>query len=138
MVLDSEQLKHIGKNPQGGDKRCRRNLKDGLRKKHASDWKATKNTENYSWADTSLFFPRIDMWLNKEMDKTIIYIVCNYAGLISKICADLLFGEQVRFIVGEEGSTEQEAINNIVDSNKLHIKNYEMALSASWRGRYRA
>jgi len=79
-------------------------------------------------------FPRIDMWLNKEMDKTIIYIVCNYAGLISKICADLLFGEQVRFIIGEEGSTEQEAINNIVDSNKLHIKNYEMALSASWRG----
>lgn len=79
-------------------------------------------------------FPRIDTWLNKEMDKTIIYIVCNYAGLISKICADLLFGEQVRFIAGEEGSAEQEAVKEMISDNKLHIKNYEMALSASWRG----
>ena len=80
-------------------------------------------------------FPRIDTWLSKEMDKTIIYIVCNYAGLISKICADLLFGEPVRFVAGEEDSAEQEALNSIVnDNNQLHIKNYEMALSVSWRG----
>jgi hypothetical protein len=79
-------------------------------------------------------FPRIDAWLSREMDKTIIYVVCNYAGLISKICADLLFGEQARFMVGEEGSPEQEAIKCIINNNHLHIKNYEMAMSASWRG----
>jgi hypothetical protein len=79
-------------------------------------------------------FPRIDTWLNREMDKTLIYVVCNYAGLVSKICADLLFGEPARFTAGEEGSAEQEALDGIVNNNHLHIKNYEMALSASWRG----
>lgn len=79
-------------------------------------------------------FPRIDSWLSKELDKTLIYIVCNYAGLISKICADLLFGEQLEVNVGDEKSKEQLAMNDIIASNSLHIKNYEMALSTSWRG----
>ncbi len=79
-------------------------------------------------------FPRIDNWLTKEMDKSIIYIVCNYAGLISKVSADLLFGESIQVGVGDPGSQQQVAMNSIIDDNALHIKNYEMALSTSWRG----
>lgn len=84
--------------------------------------------------DHQSVFIRIDEWLAKEMDKTIIYVVCNFAGLISKICADLLFGEPVKFSVGEEKSKEQEFLDDLVQQNCLHIKNYEMALSCSWRG----
>ncbi len=122
----------MGKNPQGGEV--------GLINEKWPPDEHLERLEDYKKyrqlfkGKHQFVFPRIDAWLSKEMDKTIIYIVCNYAGLISKICADLLFGEPVRFVAGEEDSREQKALENIVSNNQLHIKNYEMALSASWRG----
>lgn len=79
-------------------------------------------------------FARVQKWLDKTPDKTLIYIVCNFAGLISKMSADFLFGEPFRVVVGDEGSKEQEAVNWLVAQNKLLTKCYEMALSNSWRG----
>lgn len=81
-------------------------------------------------------FPRVQKWLDREADKAMVYIVCNFAGLLSKVSADMLFGEEPRFIAGEgdEKSKEQISLNNIIDNNNLHTLNYEMALSASWRG----
>lgn len=79
-------------------------------------------------------YPRIQSWIEKESDKAIIYIIVNFAGLLSKISADLLFGEMVRAVVGDEESKEQTALDQIVLNNSLHTKNYEMALSSSWRG----
>ncbi|WP_170291565.1 phage portal protein [Heliobacterium mobile] len=79
-------------------------------------------------------FARVQAWLDKELDKTIVYLVCNYAGLVSKISADLLFGEQVRVVAGDEDSPEQKAVDGIIQSNQLHTRCYEMALSSSWRG----
>lgn len=79
-------------------------------------------------------YARVQQWMEKEMDKAVVYIVANFAGLISKICADLLFGEQIRVITGEEDSSEQKGIDNIVTSNKLYTRCYEMALSNSFRG----
>lgn len=79
-------------------------------------------------------YSRVQQWLDKEVDKSIVYIVANFAGLISKICADLLFGESIRVIVGEEDSKEQQAVDLIVTANKLHTRCYEMSLSNSWRG----
>ena len=79
-------------------------------------------------------YTRVQQWLEKEIDKAVIYIVCNFAGLVSKISADLLFGESVKFVVGDMDSKEQLAMNDIVVNNKLHTRNYEMALSSSFRG----
>jgi hypothetical protein len=79
-------------------------------------------------------YSRVQQWLDKEHDKTIVYIVANFAGLISKICADLLFGEQIKVIIGEEDSEERKALNNIVINNKLHTRCYEMSLASSFRG----
>jgi len=79
-------------------------------------------------------YARVQQWLEREVDKTLIYIVCNFAALISKICADLLFGEQIRVVAGDEGSAEQLGIDAIVTGNNLHTRAYEMALSSSWRG----
>ncbi|WP_054937008.1 phage portal protein [Moorella stamsii] len=99
-----------------------------------------KRLENYARYRLLFFgrhdevYSRVQAWLDREMDKTIVYIVANFAGLISKICADLLFGEQIRVVVGEEDSQEQQAVDKIISDNNLHTVNYEMALSASWRG----
>jgi hypothetical protein len=79
-------------------------------------------------------YARVQQWLEREVDKTLIYIVVNFAALISKVCADLLFGEQVRVVAGDEGSPEQLAVDAIVSDNNLHTRAYEMALSSSWRG----
>ncbi len=81
-------------------------------------------------------FERIQRWLEREQDKAITYVVCNFAGLLSKVAADMLFGEIPRFIAGEgqEDSPEQVGLNEIVNNNTLATLNYEMALSASWRG----
>ncbi len=85
-----------------------------------------------------LVFPRIEHWLNKELDKTIIYIVANYAGLVSKVCADLLFGEPIKVHSSDgesaKGKATQKALDTMISNNRLHLVNYEMALSASWRG----
>jgi hypothetical protein len=99
-----------------------------------------KRLENYArcrqlfMGEHDEVYARVQAWLDREADKTIVYIVCNFAALISKICADLLFGEPVRVIVGDEGSLEQQAVDEIISNNNLHTTNYEMALSNSWRG----
>ena len=79
-------------------------------------------------------YERVQSWLNDQQDKGVVYIVCNFAGLISKVAADMLFGEVPKFIAGDEGSKEQEALNEIVNNNRFSTLNYEMALSGSWRG----
>ncbi len=80
-------------------------------------------------------FERVQRWLEREADRKLIYVVCNFAGLLSKVSADMLFGEPVR-VSGPKAADEKssEAVTAIVANNDLHITNYEMALSASWRG----
>lgn len=79
-------------------------------------------------------FARVQKWLDRTPDHSIVYIVCNFPKLVSLVCADMLFGEQPSYIAGDEGSEVQQALDQIVKANKLHTVNYEMAISASWRG----
>jgi hypothetical protein len=60
--------------------------------------------------------------------------VANFAGLISRLSADLLFGEQPDFVAAQEDQAAQEAIAQMVTRNHLHAVNYESALSNSFRG----
>ncbi len=62
------------------------------------------------------------------------YIAANFAGLISKLSADLLFGEQPDFIAGQDDEAATEALDTIVTNNGLHAVDYESALSNSFRG----
>lgn len=79
-------------------------------------------------------FARIQAFLDRERDKSIIYLVANFAGLISKVCADLLFGEGLNVTAGEPGSKTEAGVKKIITDNKLITNLYEMALSNSWRG----
>ena len=62
------------------------------------------------------------------------YIVANFAGLISRLCADLLFGEQPDFLGTQEDEAGKDSLSQIVTRNNLHALNYESSLSNSFRG----
>jgi hypothetical protein len=62
------------------------------------------------------------------------YIVASLAGLIWRLSADLLFGEQPDFLATQEDEKAQEALAQLVSRNNLHAVNYESALSKSFRG----
>jgi len=62
------------------------------------------------------------------------YIVANFAGLISRLCADFLFGEHPDFLAPAGDDDAQEALDNLVARNGLHLMCYESALANSFRG----
>ncbi|MDF2010205.1 phage portal protein [Priestia megaterium] len=67
--------------------------------------------------------------------KELLYVSINLASIISKKSADFLFGEQLQVSVGKgDNSKEQAAIDRITENNEMGIKNYESALSNSYRG----
>lgn len=60
------------------------------------------------------------------------YLTCNLAGLISKTCADILFGESPRFLT--DNPDAQAAIAWLTRDTDLRLTGYESALAASFRG----
>ena len=60
------------------------------------------------------------------------YVSVNFAGLISRVCADMLFGEGINIVV--ENTNQQKWINNLVFENKLETQFYESALINSRLG----
>lgn len=60
------------------------------------------------------------------------FVMANFAGLISKICADMLFSETPIIRAGEDG--DQDFIDALVRKNNLSIQFYESALSNSYMG----
>lgn len=66
--------------------------------------------------------------------KSITYIVANFAGLVSKVCADLLFGEAVEIVVGEPETPIQQRLDEIVRRNQLQTMLWESACGNSARG----
>jgi hypothetical protein len=65
----------------------------------------------------------------------LIYISVNLPKLICNKSADFLFGETPTFSAGKnDDSSEQLAIERLVDDNHLNITNYESAVGNSYRG----
>lgn len=64
--------------------------------------------------------------------KKLRYIVANFPGLMSRVLADMLFGESIT-ITAEDKNT-QEFINNLIKDNDLINQLYESALINSRRG----
>ena len=58
------------------------------------------------------------------------YITCNFAGLVSKVIADILFGEEVQIIT----KNNQEWLEDLMFKNQMKMQNYESAMSNSAKG----
>lgn len=62
------------------------------------------------------------------------YVMVNFAGLVSKVCADMLFSEPPNFYSPNDSKEEQAFIDALVHENHLDAQNYESALSNSALG----
>lgn len=59
------------------------------------------------------------------------YVQVNFAGLLSKVCADMLFSEPITVRVPDG---DQEFLEELIKENNLHIQWYESALQNSYYG----
>jgi len=64
--------------------------------------------------------------------KELRYIVANFAGLMSRVVADMLFGEDITIDVKDKNS--QDFISNLVHENDLINQLYESSIINSRRG----
>ena len=62
------------------------------------------------------------------------YMTCNFAGLLSKVMADVLFGEKVIVEAKDKNEEAQDFINALIHENRLDTQLYESALMNSARG----
>jgi len=90
------------------------------------------NDKLFSGAHFDAFSMKIN---NKDYNKAhaiLKYISGNFAGLISKVCADMLFSEPIK--VSASDKETHEWLEALVFQNKLHTQNYESALANSRHG----
>jgi hypothetical protein len=73
---------------------------------------------------------RSDEW-TKEYAR-LRYIVANFAGLVSKIVADMLFIDPPKVVLPE--GSDQDWLDGLMKQNKMRIVNYESALANSYLG----
>jgi hypothetical protein len=66
----------------------------------------------------------------KDQYSRLRYIVCNFTGLVSKVIADMLFGEPVSIT----DKDNQDFIDSLVFENKLDTLFYEHAITNSYYG----
>jgi hypothetical protein len=69
-----------------------------------------------------------------ERFKYLRYLQCNFAGLISKVMADVLFGEKATIESKDKNKEQQAFIDALVYENRLDTQLYESALFNSARG----
>lgn len=66
--------------------------------------------------------------------KFLKYVSCNFAGLVSKVIADVLFGEKVKIESPSKNKEEQTFIDALIHENRLDTQFYESSLFNSCRG----
>ncbi len=77
-------------------------------------------------------FKNVQRRLENQDQKVMTYLVANYCGLLSKLSADMLFGEQPEFKTQNE--TTNERLQELISNNNLYNGLYESAMGNSYRG----
>lgn len=73
--------------------------------------------------------------LLREDQKATLELAVDFPGAVSRLFADLLFGETPRFAIGDMyDSAEQKWLDTLIEENGLHTLNYAAALAQSFRG----
>ena len=93
--------------------------------------KIFENMHTEVYAET---FNRVQRVIGNFEDIISYGVLMNYPKKVSLKTADLLFGEPPRITSGEEGSTQQTAIDKIIENNDLINTSYEAAIDASRYG----
>lgn len=90
------------------------------------------NDELFEGSHFDAFKMRIDNLQYGEHYAKLKYVVGNFAGLISKVCADMLFSESIKIKANNKDT--QAWLEALAFQNKLHAQNYESALANSRHG----
>lgn len=78
------------------------------------------------------FAIKIQSQLYQQQYARLKYVAVNFAGLISKVSADMLFGEQIK--IEASNPKMQKWLNNLLFDNKMHTQLYESAMVNSRLG----
>lgn len=90
-----------------------------------------KNDKLYFGDHFEAFSIKTDDQFSKQYAK-LRYIVANFPGLMSRVMADMLFGEKIVFDTTNRDN--QDFLDNLIRENKLISQLYESALANSRRG----
>lgn len=88
-------------------------------------------------SNAKLFRGRHDLvfkdWVRllRDDQQATMEIILNWHKRLSTLWADLLIGEPPRFTVGEQGSTEQQTLDELIINNQMNITCYEVAIDLS-------
>ena len=74
---------------------------------------------------------KIDNLAYGEIYNKLRYVKANFAGLISKIGADFLFGEPIKIKVSDG---DQDFVDGLIEQNNFLVQLYESALTNSYMG----
>lgn len=77
------------------------------------------------------FRVKIDNLAYGEVYSKLRYVKANFAGLVSKVCADFLFGEPIKIKVPDG---DQEFVDALIEENSFMTQLYESALTNSFMG----
>lgn len=77
------------------------------------------------------FLQKIDSPLYGKEYSRLRYVAANFAGLVTKVCADLLFIEPPKIKVADG---DQQFVDDLVTENKLPVVMYESAIANSYQG----
>jgi hypothetical protein len=83
------------------------------------------------------FLPKCLNWQRARLtnEERLFWLTANFAGLLSRFSADLLFGETPQFLApGDTSGRAQGFIDELVSRCRLHPALYEAAIGASYRG----
>ena len=78
-----------------------------------------------------------EIWPGFKRIENLSYVAVNFCGVVSKLCADLLFGEEPVYTAKVKDDANKEAqasLEEIVENNNLNTLCNTMALSSSYRG----
>lgn len=94
--------------------------------------KRYKENKNLFKGSHDEVFKKVQLMLEDKDQLAMTYLVANYCGLLSKISADMLFGEQpaLKF----ENKATEKRMEELITENKFYTNLYESALGNSYRG----
>lgn len=78
-------------------------------------------------------FKNIQSTIESPDEVAMTYLVANYCGLVSKLSADMLFGESPVIRIGDNDSAN-DRLQELITRNKLLTNFYESSLGNSYRG----
>lgn len=131
----SDQTPHVSQSPTDQAKKVDVEINKGNKFPTDNDQARVDQYEHFTRLFKGDHYTAFNIKIdNKDYNKAysaLRYVTVNFAGMISKIVADMLFSEPIKITVPDG---DQEYLEGLWRENKMDIQCYESALSNSYKG----